>query len=547
MRVARLLSMDDKLGVSVLVGNTVSMAAPSFDASPSQRTAPLYLLLTCACLPVFAIAAVTGWHAEITPDDSYYYFAIARELVTTGSFSFDGQALATGFHPLWLAFCTLIYLIAGDALPYAINGIALLGFLGYAAFWYLGLTRLDMTEGARRVLFAFGVVNAPLSFAAFSGMETSLVLAGAAAVFYTLVRALEPADFNPFWLSAAVVLVFLARLDSILFVAPVLLWLFLRDMRRFFFPMATIGTVVIAYMATSYLLFGSAVPSSTSSLRLLWYPGWLAQETPWASTGYFLDFPSHLIVTLRSAYWDLKMAAGVSGFVFDLSWPAHIAVLLLAGVSIAAVRWRPVDTDGPASDRAARLWAAAMLCCGIGIFIYACVVRLGGPREWYLQGPGFLTLAAGALLVSAFPARWQPGRLMLGVQIAVFAVTVPGFVANSWVPLYRAEVAREAMPLVRPGVLGAFNAGVYGWGAPGVVNLDGVVNNAVYEAIRDKRLSRYLRETGITHILDVDDDRKILGIITRSSTISPPGLTTIRTWPDENGFEHRLYRLDWPQ
>ena len=221
------------------------------------------------------------------------------------------------------------------------------------------------------------------------------------------------------------------------------------------------------------------------------------------------------------------MALGVAGFIFDRSWPARIVVVVLTGLAVAGIRWRPAGPESKSTQATVRLWLAAMLCCGIAIYIYACVVRLGGPREWYLQAPGFLTLAAAALAVSIRPKRWRPSRILLGAQIVLFVATIPGFVANSWLPLNRAGVARDALQMIGPGALGVFNAGIYGWGARGIVNLDGLVNEDGYKAIRGRNLAGYLRQSPITHILDVDDAKKIRSIISHVSTRPSPGLTVI--------------------
>ena len=47
----------------------------------------------------------------VTFDDAYYYFAIARHLAEGHGSSFDGINLTNGYHPLWLAVCTLPYLL----------------------------------------------------------------------------------------------------------------------------------------------------------------------------------------------------------------------------------------------------------------------------------------------------------------------------------------------------------------------------------------------------------------------------------------------------
>ena len=129
--------------------------------------------------------------------------------------------------------------------------------------------------------------------------------------------------------------------------------------------------------------------------------------------------------------------------------------------------------------------------------------------------------------VSIRPKRWRPSRILLGAQIVLFVATIPGFVANSWLPLNRAGVARDALQMIGPGALGVFNAGIYGWGARGIVNLDGLVNEDGYKAIRGRNLAGYLRQSPITHILDVDDAKKIRSIISHVSTRPSPGLTVI--------------------
>ena len=51
--------------------------------------------------------------------------------------------------------------------------------------------------------------------------------------------------------------------------------------------------------------------------------------------------------------------------------------------------------------------------------------------------------------------------------------------------------------------MGAFNAGIYGYFTElDVVNLDGVVNGEVLDAMTDKALLAYVHRAGITHLVD---------------------------------------------
>ena len=54
-------------------------------------------------------------------------------------------------------------------------------------------------------------------------------------------------------------------------------------------------------------------------------------------------------------------------------------------------------------------------------------------------------------------------------------------------------------------VVASLNAGIYAYYSEHtVVNLDGVVNPAAYEAIRERRLLAYMRERGVRYFVDFD-------------------------------------------
>ena len=43
----------------------------------------------------------------LTFDDAYYYFEIARRIADGQGSTFDGIAETNGYHPLWMAICTI--------------------------------------------------------------------------------------------------------------------------------------------------------------------------------------------------------------------------------------------------------------------------------------------------------------------------------------------------------------------------------------------------------------------------------------------------------
>jgi hypothetical protein len=86
------------------------------------------------------IRLILAWLPEkyffyLISDDAYYYFSVARNLVTREMLSADGITLTNGFHPLWLFVITPIYFLFGNSHPWlSIHlAIALAAFFDIAA------------------------------------------------------------------------------------------------------------------------------------------------------------------------------------------------------------------------------------------------------------------------------------------------------------------------------------------------------------------------------------------------------------------------------
>jgi hypothetical protein len=165
-----------------------------------------------------------------------------------------------------------------------------------------------------------------------------------------------------------------------------------------------------------------------------------------------------------------------------------------------------------APELRAALWRnrapIAVFCLGFALLFFANAgVRFVG-RAWYFISLNLvLAVAAGAVLSAAVPRTRE--RLILGL----FSVLVLGSFALGWRASLRNQFANQSAMLIMASWIqenlpadariGVFNAGVQGYFIPGtVINLDGLVNNAAYESIRDRRLWRYVQEAGVEYVSD---------------------------------------------
>ena len=205
---------------AALAGQTVRSFRPARPDLP-------YLAVLAALL-VFGtvLALLPEFNYTILVDDAYFFMQIARNVVETGTPSFDGVHITNGFNPLWL--CMLAAL--SKALPVGKEGFVTVVQL--ASILLMGLSALQLHRLTSRFLGPLARVVVLVVWAnpwAFyrhwlGGMETP------ALVFFTLAMLnltleLELAAGQGWWHRAAAGaiggLVMLARPDAAVLVAAV--------------------------------------------------------------------------------------------------------------------------------------------------------------------------------------------------------------------------------------------------------------------------------------------------------------------------------------
>ncbi len=122
-------------------------------------------------------------YVAAVPDDAFYYFQLARNMVEDGRWTFDGTAPTTGFHPLYAYLLVLLQHVTGD-----LDARTLLIVVGTASALALGaaatLTGVTTTRllGSSTVPLVVAVFATPLALLqATYLMESWLVVLAAAA------------------------------------------------------------------------------------------------------------------------------------------------------------------------------------------------------------------------------------------------------------------------------------------------------------------------------------------------------------------------------
>ncbi len=474
-------------------------------------------------------------------DDTYIYLTLARN-IAGGLGPWFETNYTNGFQPLYAFLIVPFFLIwRDDPLTPLRAALVLLTLCELLTLFFA--IRLALRLGARLsavVLAAVAwIVNPFCVQTTLSGMETMLACCLTVYcwdIYYRDVhlarRLLSPLRAGAF--GAALGLAILARIDALL-LAPVFLFAALWHWRVLAIPArAQFGRVALSVLALlavclpwliySFAYTGSIVPVSgrASRLQALFT---LSGEPDWLYHQYRVAF-SNLFA--------------VSRFAIAL-WVVAAVVLVVAtrrrGMALLRLQ---IVLLGPMV-----LWLTILTAAYAGLI----------HSSWYFERYLFCTLIAStvacALAVEACVGRLRPRlRLPFVALLAVATVAV-----NVQLPLFRVYYSRTTirdsgyMPAAHwvarrfePGtVIGSTQAGAFSYFAPGltVVNLDGVVNRAAYDAMRDRRLVSYMREMNIAYTIEWP---RGLDLIATSSSAVDAGFKVVDEIPVSTwGFPWFIY------
>jgi len=511
--------------------------------SPGGRTGQdriLLILLGSGLLLRLGLAwAPFGYLAHRGPliDDAFYSFSIARNLAQGAGATADGIHLTSGFQPLYTSLLVPFYLLfpKEPILPIHL-ALTLLALAGAGTGWFV--FRI-VRHVASRPAALFSLVLwtfAPyfLSQGA-NGLETGLfgLLFAATLDFYLEVARDRPTPGRLAVLGLLIGLTILARVDGVLFALALAFDQAFRPIplrRRVVQVGVLAGAALLTVSPYAFFLwsrFGSLLPESGGAVRYLslcygtlfvlgprsayFFP---PEQVPWiyylgslrkavqVLLGEPLLFPASLPLTLATAGRFFNPRALLLVFGGGLLLLANLACLK-----------RPAGSGDDAWRGLARIGG---FCAAAWLPAYA----FGVLGQWWFDRyffPLFLLmiLASGPVLdrmgrgVAMFrglgPARFAAWATAL--HLAFFAFQIPElFLRNKPYKnvseyIRAAQVLDQALPPGSRG--GAFQSGTIGYfSRRQVINLDGVVNRAAADALREMRVADYVRSEGIEAIID---------------------------------------------
>lgn len=454
-------------------------------------------------LQAIAVAAfVIVFALGMVPEDTFFYFQIAANIVAGQGVTFHGYTPTNGFHPLWLAVVTGLHAIAQDRalLPHLV--MATVVALALAGFW---LT----VAAARRLGLRYGylglAVLVPYALFTQIGSESALVVPLVALALWLFARFAESGRSGDFaLLHLALALSVLARLDTV-FVAGLLgVSSLIVCLRRHGVPRTAI-----------FLL-------APATIHVALLGGYLAWNL--ATTGHLMPISGALKGGAEHA--DAARAERIA----TMGWAALAAIAAsAAALPFGAPRWRAALAPlyaGVALHAAYLLWFAsgtttwawyygAWMVAAALAFAHLATAAVGMAAR-HPHGRAAVRLADLAIpgLAVALPAAW------FALHLPVMAAGRDAGWAKAYVAPFKSGLPDGSGIFVfdYPGAL-AFLGGYR------VLPADGLVSDYRYQhAVRSQGILAYLRANGIRYVmapgpdLDAAMRRRYCGVVVHKAT-----------------------------
>jgi len=476
-------------------------------------TAVLYFALSFFGLSVPA-------RMNVFPDDSFYYMTPALNIAKGLGPTADTITRTSGFHPLWMGILVILsWLVQLDKILF-FDGVVALGLVFHAvSAFLLYLTGIQFIPR----LLALGwaliyLVSIKGLHDAIGGTEASLLALLLAMFLWHETRASHSSISRSLWRGVLMGLLFLARTDTVFFIAGYLLidafielsvcpdknrnlsgWL-----KNLAATVVTVFLVILPWLVISWITYGSLFQSSLL-IKIFWRSRVLQDASVMEQVKFSVKMYIKWIREIKATYPTtlLFLLSFLGGIVL-----AQRSLKLEHGETVTPLVSRPL------SRLIATVGALLVYSLGAGLFYSICFSFV---REWYYVSARILWPVFGILLCAFISAnRWHTGMEQLRLLIAIAqgvivlgmaftAITYPfseyGATRGASQFVAMAEYIKEHLPT--DAIIGAYSSGILSYFSERrVVNLDGLANVDILEVASSRRMDQYLDALGVTWLAD---------------------------------------------
>jgi hypothetical protein len=467
------------------------------------------------CALVLAWSPVDHTIGRFIYDDMFYYLNVAENLAAGNGSSFDGVTSTNGYHPLWMAITTGLALVfSGDMLVHAALTVAA-ALHAAQGLLLLRMMRRVATPAVALALTALYLLNWRTLANNLCGLETALATTMALVVVDRLMAwPARPTAGSAVVLGVLAGVAALSRFDLLLLAGLAGLWVlfcprYAPDVtwqRRIGLGLAmglATAAVVALWFPFSLAVSGTLLPNSREAVKLLTGVGY--------DYGNLAQMREMFIGQIWSFAWWATDLANLFGL-YPVISPEGRGMLVASGLVLLLFLGVVAIVVAGRRDTRAHLALIPLTYVAMHFAYYGLFHRVETRYVLPALALFFVPLAFAAERVRVGLGAWG-GRVLVPVfLVAATFATVSGVAAYSAghgsVRAHKYHyVARDMARWLAENHAGArtaaWNAGILGYYSETVLfNLDGVINDEALAANRERRIDRYILDSGVEFVVD---------------------------------------------
>lgn len=441
-------------------------------------------------------------------DDAFFYVLVAESIASGTGSNLDGVHETNGYHPLWMGILVALHYFTSDMDSFFSLHMWLSALLGIGSLYFMWRVISLVADNlwVRVTAFSLYALHPRVIYLTMNGMETSLLLFLLSAFLYLFFLWWQNRSRSDwFYLTFGIVsaLLLLTRTDSLVILAIVFLAMLYLErslwFKKIFLIAGPTALTFVVYALYNWFVFGSPMPTNALATYIEWH--------------YIYGvgmYPTSFVELL----WFIKHGAfSVINDIIDRADALSMVPSLLLALGIGtALYLSPVTGERVKSNIHALLIPTAGFAL---LFFLNSFVRYFNVDyyvvPWNLLAVVFIAIVFTALLDERVRYGAFVIFLITAIALTSFFVTYRRTYAPDVAGVTKvneaiqvSEWADDNLPygsrigsMRRAGVTAFFSE------LP-VENLDGKINNAVLEYKKERRLYDYLKENGITHVVEQD-------------------------------------------
>jgi len=462
----------------------------------------LKLILLFLLVSSLAIRLVIIWCTDfewltthLTVDDAFYYTGVAENFVKGNGFTFDGINPTNGFHPLFMLISIICaFFTRGEELFRVLLTLSAL-FYNVAAIIIFKLFKNRNFGFWSSVFWLFSPI---MAFTAINGLETGLFSFFLwLTIFYTQ-KMFILEDKKTLICSGIVFgLTFWARTDSIFLIISIGILIFIKyKFKRFIYFLLPVIPFVISIFLWNIVNFGTLMQASGAIVR---FKNWsIYGGNAIFNIDFWKDSATNLVKSAAMIYMltgmnDLFAFSSIIKRYFSTSVISIVATILFI---VFFIRF---PKEMFLKKKVIYIYCFYLISL---LFYYSLIHRYIAIRYFFPFSIVLILVLSNSFIRAKFRSIFLLSLIMFWISSGY------SFLRNGRQPWMRSQINAAEWIMNNSKFddnVGAFNAGLISYFSNRrTINLDGVINNNAARAIIKNNLGKYILDSQIDWLVDID-------------------------------------------